>query len=29
VALIDGTIDKHNTRKAAQAFLHYLYTPGQ
>jgi len=27
VALVDGNVDKHGARKAAQAFLNYLYTP--
>jgi sulfate/thiosulfate-binding protein len=27
VALLDKNVDKHGTRKAAEAFLNYLYTP--
>jgi sulfate transport system substrate-binding protein len=27
VALVDGNVDKHGTRKAAQAYLNFLYTP--
>jgi len=27
VALVDVNVDKRGTRKAAEAFLHYLYTP--
>jgi len=27
VALLDANVDKRGTRKAAEAFLHYLYTP--
>ena len=27
VALVDATVDRRGTRKAAEAFLHYLYTP--
>jgi sulfate transport system substrate-binding protein len=27
VALVDTNVDKRGTRKAAEAFLHYLYTP--
>ena len=27
VALVDGNADKHGTRKPAEAFLNYLYTP--
>jgi sulfate transport system substrate-binding protein len=27
VALVDANVDKRGTRKAAEAFLHYLYTP--
>ena len=27
VALLDANVDKHGTRKAAEAFLHYLYSP--
>ncbi|HWY60777.1 MAG TPA: sulfate ABC transporter substrate-binding protein [Rhizomicrobium sp.] len=27
VALVDKNADKHGTRKVAEAFLHYLYTP--
>jgi sulfate transport system substrate-binding protein len=27
VALVDVNVDKHGTRKAAEAFLNYLYTP--
>ncbi len=27
VALVDGNVDKHGTRKVAQAYLNFLYTP--
>jgi sulfate transport system substrate-binding protein len=27
VALVDGNVDRHGTRKAAQAYLNFLYTP--
>jgi sulfate/thiosulfate transport system substrate-binding protein len=27
VALVDGNVDKHGTRKQAQAYLEYLYSP--
>jgi sulfate transport system substrate-binding protein len=27
VALVDKNVDKHGTRKVAQAYLEYLYTP--
>jgi sulfate/thiosulfate transport system substrate-binding protein len=27
VALVDKNVDRHGNRKAAEAFLHYLYTP--
>lgn len=27
VALVDGNVDKHGTRKAAQAYLNFLFTP--
>jgi len=27
VALVDVNVDKHGSRRAAEAFLHYLYTP--
>ena len=27
VALVDKNVDRHNNRKAAEAFLNYLYTP--
>ncbi len=27
VAVVDGVVDKRNTRKQAEAYLHYLYTP--
>ncbi len=27
VAVVDGIVDRHGTRKEAEAYLHYLYTP--